>query len=167
MDVTKTELIKLPVTKVPYQCICLDYDKLTVQQLHDVFQLRAAVFVVEQQCVYQDIDGWDNKAQHLLIFEQQELVAYARLFARGIQHAEYAIIGRVVVSQTHRLKGLGHQLMEKAVTALSKKGKTPPVKISAQSHLKAFYEKHHFQATGKAYLEDGIPHIEMIRSSVN
>lgn len=139
------------------------FNKLTVHQAHDIFQLRAAVFVVEQDCVYQDIDGLDSVARHLLMYKNEQLVAYARLFNKGEQHKEYAVIGRVVVRQTYRSKGLGYQLIEKTITALSKEGKIPPIKISAQSHLKAFYENLGFVSTGNDYMEDGIPHSEMVR----
>jgi len=152
----------LLVTDSPYQFQKLVFGELTITQLHDIFQLRAAVFVVEQQCDYQDIDGWDKKAQHLLVYDQQILIAYARLFEKGAQNEKYAIIGRVVVRQTHRSKGLGHLLMQQAVASLSEKGEAPAIKISAQSHLKAFYETHGFVATGNEYLEDGIPHSEML-----
>lgn len=162
-DVTKTEFIKLPVSSAPFLSNLYRFDELTTMQLYDVLQLRAEVFVVEQDCVYQDVDGNDTQALHLLIYDAKRLVAYARIFLPGVQDPQHAIIGRVVVRQAYRKEGLGKKLMNEAIAVLSEQGRTPSIKISAQSHLQNFYSALGFIATGKDYLEDGIPHSEMIR----
>jgi ElaA protein len=136
------------------------FNELSLNELHDLLTLRSEVFVVEQDCVYLDIDGKDKQAQHILGFENKTLVAYARIFEKGVIYSEYASIGRVVVSQSHRSQNIGHQLMTNSIQFIeNKKNK---IKISAQSHLEKFYNQHGFQKVGKEYLEDGIPHIAMI-----
>lgn len=153
----------MPAPDSTYKTHCLIFDELTLQQVHDIYQLRVAVFVVEQNCVYQDIDGLDPMARHLMIYKNEQLVAYARLFNKGTQNTQAAVIGRVVVDPSFRKTGLGHFLMGQAISMLTEGTQTPRIKISAQSHLVAFYNVHGFQPTGKDYLEDGIPHTEMVR----
>jgi ElaA protein len=130
--------------------------------MYSVLQLRSEVFVVEQNCVYQDIDGKDEKAIHLLGKIEGEIVAYARLFKPG-DYFDTASIGRVVVKQRFRNRNLGHDLMREAVAALAAISETA-ITISAQLYLKKFYESHGFVAVGAQYLEDDIPHIEMRKS---
>lgn len=147
-----------------YQFVHYRFNMLTVQQACDVFQLRSEVFVVEQDCVYQDIDGQDANALHLLAYDDSEtLVAYARIFEKGAKDPDYAWIGRVVVRQSYRKKRLGHELMKQAIGIIEKTHVHAPIKISAQSHLVRFYAALGFVATGKNYIEDGIPHSEMVR----
>lgn len=126
--------------------------------------LRAAVFVVEQNCVYQDLDGRDEKAHHLLGFQDNDLVAYARLFKSGDYFKEKSF-GRAVVKESHRNSGLGHQLVIESLKALEQLEKGGVVKISAQAHLENFYSKHGFKTQGVPYLEDDIPHLAMFKSS--
>ena len=161
---TKTEFKKLPVAKPSYRHFTKSYDALSVAEVHDMFQLRSEVFVVEQDCVYQDIDGLDTRAQHLFVYDSLNLVAYARLFDLDIFTTRKAVIGRVVVRETYRGMGLGHDLIRFCLEALKNGDKTPPIKISAQKHLQKFYESHGFVNMGKEYLEDGIPHCEMHRA---
>ena len=139
------------------------YQDLSLDEGHDIFALRSEIFVVEQNCVYQDVDGQDSLAFHVLAYDQQNLVAYARIFLPGVLMKKKAVIGRVVVDAGHRKKGVGHQLMRFCLKSISKNNTTPPVKISAQTHLRRFYEAHGFRGTAKEYLEDGIPHCELIR----
>ncbi len=139
------------------------FEELDIYQLYQVLQLRAEVFVVEQDCVYQDIDGKDQKALHVLGFVEKELVAYTRLFPPGIYFDE-AAIGRVVVRQGYRKKSYGHDILKASVTAIEKRFKTGRIKLSAQRYLTKFYETHGFQQIGEGYLEDGIPHIGMIKN---
>ena len=139
------------------------FNALSTKELHDMYRLRSKVFVVEQNCVYQDVDGQDCLAFHVLAYDQQNLVAYARIFLPGVLMKKKAVIGRVVVDAGHRKKGVGHQLMRFCLKSISKNNTTPPIKISAQTHLQRFYEAHGFRGTSKEYLEDGIPHCEMIR----
>jgi ElaA protein len=138
------------------------FDKLTTIELHDMYALRSEVFVVEQDCVYQDIDGNDPKSIHILGSIEGELVAYARVLDQGISYAAFSSIGRIAVSPKHRAQKLGHQLVDFAIKTIQKEYANPRIKISAQAHLEKFYETHLFKAIGEAYLEDGIPHIGML-----
>src|SRR5690606_8643878 len=123
--------------------------------------LRSEVFVVEQDCVYQDVDGKDHKALHLLGIKNNEIVAYARLFNAG-DYFNHASVGRVVVKESERKYGYGHQLMQEAHKAIKQHFKATIVKISAQTYLEKFYNTHGYQKEGEGYLEDGIPHIAML-----
>lgn len=140
----------------------LGFEELSLHELYKVLQLRSEVFVVEQDCVYQDIDGKDQKALHILGYEGEELVAYTRLFSPGIYFSE-AAIGRVVVKGGHRKKSYGHEVLRASVKAIDERFKTQKIKLSAQTYLTKFYESHGFQQVGEGYLEDGIPHIAMIK----
>jgi ElaA protein len=137
---------------------------LTISELYALLQLRSEVFVVEQTCAFQDIDGQDQAAYHLLGHsEAGELVAYTRLFAAGISYPE-ASIGRVVVSPKARRYGLGRELLRQSIAAVDTLFGPQPIRIGAQLYLKEFYESFGFQQHGEGYLEDGIPHIHMIRA---
>ncbi len=138
------------------------FETLSRKELYDILQLRSAVFVVEQTCIYQDIDGKDDKALHILGKSADKLVAYARCFPPTIYFKE-AAIGRVIIHKEYRNKGLGHQLIKAAIAAIKTEYKTTKIRISAQQHLTKFYESHQFKVVGDGYLEDGIPHIQMIR----
>jgi len=140
------------------------FDDLRVGELYEVLRLRSEVFVVEQQCIYQDIDGADREAMHLLGVQDQELKAYARCFAAGVKFPE-ASIGRVLTRQNARGTGLGHALMEQAVAAISQVWGPQAIRIGAQAHLAGFYARHGFEDVGKPYLEDGIAHLEMLRQA--
>ena len=137
--------------------------ELSTSELYSLLQLRSEVFVVEQNCVYQDVDGKDNKAIHVLGYFDTELAAYSRLFDKGI-YFEEASIGRVVVSPKHRDKKLGHDLMQVSIAAVKEHFKEHNITISAQEYLKKFYESHGFVQTSEMYLEDDIPHIQMKKS---
>ncbi|MEK9612640.1 MAG: GNAT family N-acetyltransferase [Flavobacteriaceae bacterium] len=139
-----------------------NFNELNLLELHDLFALRSKVFVVEQDCVYLDVDGKDQQAKHILGFESGKLVAYARIFEKGITYSEYASIGRVVVSESHRSQNIGHQLITYSIQCIDHDEKESSIKISAQAHLEEFYNQHGFQKVGKQYLEDGIPHIAMV-----
>ncbi len=135
---------------------------MTALEWHRVLALRAQVFVVEQNCAYQDPDGKDVVSYHLLMESGEELVAYARLVPPGVSYAE-AAIGRVVTSQTVRGKGWGKALMEVAIAQTQKKFEVNEICISAQSYLLKFYGDLGFVAEGEEYLEDDIPHWKMRR----
>ena len=136
---------------------------LTTADLYTLLQLRSEVFVVEQACAFQDLDGHDQAAYHLLGYtEAGELAAYARLFAAGRSYAQVSI-GRVVTAPRHRRAGLGRQLLSQAIAQCDELFGTQPIKIGAQLYLKAFYESFGFVQQGEGYLEDGIPHIYMLR----
>ena len=138
------------------------FNELSITELYDILQLRSEVFVVEQDCAYQDIDNKDQKSLHLFISDDDKIVGYTRLFNKG-DYFKQASIGRVVVQENYRIKKLGHQLMKESIEAIKIHFNTPQITISAQTHLKRFYESHGFQQEGKEYLEDGIPHIKMMK----
>ena len=138
------------------------FEELNLHELYQVLQLRAEVFVVEQDCVYQDIDGKDEKALHVLGFENGTLVAYTRIFPPGIYFTE-AAIGRVVVKSSSRMNKFGHEIMKASIEAIEERFDTSNIKLSAQTYLTKFYESHGFEQVGESYLEDGIPHIAMIK----
>ena len=141
---------------------CEPFNSLNIDELHSILALRSEVFVVEQNCVYQDIDGNDPKSIHVLGSIEGVLVAYARILDQGLSYAEYSSIGRIVVSPVHRAQKLGHALVDFAIKTTQKEYANSRIKISAQAHLEKFYQVHQFKATGEAYLEDGIPHIGML-----
>ena len=136
------------------------FNELSTQELYSVLQLRSEVFVVEQNCVYQDIDGKDAKAIHLLGSFNGEIVAYVRIFKPG-DYFEQASIGRVVVKQNYRKQKWGYDLMNEAILATQTVFNETKITISAQLYLKKFYENLGFIQTSEMYLEDDIPHIEM------
>lgn len=138
------------------------FDELTVPELYDILNLRNLVFVVEQDCPYLDTDGTDNRAHHIALYNGEELAAYARIFRPGIKYPA-ASIGRVVVNPKHRGTHLGHVLMEQAVKAVEDLYHTGTISISAQAYLQRFYTKHGFETVSEEYMEDNIPHVEMIR----
>ena len=139
------------------------FNELSTVELYSLLQLRSEVFVVEQNCVYQDVDGKDDNAIHVLGFLDNELASYSRIFDKGI-YFEEASIGRVVVSPKHRDKKLGHDLMQVSIGAVKEHFNENNITISAQEYLKKFYESHGFVQTSEMYLEDDIPHIQMKKS---
>ena len=139
------------------------YQDLSLDEGHDIFALRSEIFVVEQNCVYQDIDGKDENAVHIIGKKEKEIVAYARIFVRGESYSDFTSIGRVLVKKKSRGKSLGHQLIAFCIKFLETNNPKCSIKISAQTHLENFYYKHGFRKQGESYLEDGIPHIEMLK----
>ena len=140
------------------------FDELTLDELYDVLQLRNEVFIVEQNCVYKDLDGKDQSAWHLMAVEDDKLVAYTRILPPGVSYDNPAI-GRVLTSSSKRRSGLGRELMKRSIEACEKIFGKTFITLSAQVYLRSFYESFHFIAVGEAYLDDGIPHIEMSRNS--
>jgi len=136
------------------------FDELSTQELYQILRLRSEVFVVEQNCVYQDIDNKDHKALHLFGIVEGEIIAYSRLFKPG-DYFEFSSIGRVVVAEKHRDKNFGHELIDQSILEINRRFNVQNITISAQLYLKKFYESHGFVATSETYLEDDIPHIEM------
>ncbi|MCB0706118.1 MAG: GNAT family N-acetyltransferase [Saprospiraceae bacterium] len=140
------------------------YAELSLNQLYEILRLRAEVFVVEQDCPYQDLDELDQQAYHLKTWSPKgELQAYARILPPGASYEGYASIGRVVTSPGVRGKGFGKKLMEEAIESCKFLFPEKPIKISAQVYLLEFYRSLGFESDGAGYLEDGIPHIGMIR----
>lgn len=146
---------------VPVQWKWCAFEGLSVHQLYELLQLRTEVFVMEQDCPFQDMDGADAQAMHLLGGQGGPLLAYARCFPAGIKFAE-ASIGRVVTRRSARGLGLGHLLIDEAVRALTAQWGPQPIRIGAQARLKDYYRGHGFADVGIAYAEDGIDHIEML-----
>lgn len=137
------------------------FQALSGRDVHDVLALRSEIFVVEQQCIYQDVDGNDPVGVHLLGRRNGVLLAYLRVLPAGTRFARMSV-GRVVVHQRERGTGLGRALMKEALARIEADGPVA-LKLSAQAHLQAFYESVGFTATDERYLEDGIPHVAMIR----
>ena len=138
------------------------FNTLSIEELYAILQLRSEVFVVEQDCVYQDVDFKDQKALHVFGIKKDIIVAYTRIFKPGDYFKE-ASIGRVVVKDTERKYGYGYDLMNASIKAVQSEFNTIKVTISAQVYLTKFYNSLGFTQVGEEYLEDGIPHIEMIR----
>lgn len=142
--------------------LCKPFDSLTLKELYAILRLRSEVFVLEQQCVFLDADEKDFKCQHLMLYTGQQLVAYARIVPPGLSYAEPAI-GRVVSSPAMRGKNFGKILMRLAISNCERLHGLRDIRIGAQSYLQPFYESFGFVKQGEPYLEDDIPHIEMVK----
>ena len=141
------------------------YSSLSLDHFHDIIALRIKIFVIEQNCPYQDLDGKDKRAFHLFYTNNRnEVVAATRILPQNVSYAEVSV-GRVVVDKSFRRTGLGHLIMEESMNFIQAEFGLIDVRLSAQKHLENYYEKHGFKSTGKEYLEDGIPHIEMLYKS--
>jgi ElaA protein len=136
------------------------FTELNTTELYEILQLRSEVFVVEQDCVYQDIDFKDQKALHIIGYKNKKMVAYTRVFKPG-DYFDNASIGRVLVLASERKYGFGHDVMKASIKAIDYFYRVTEITISAQKYLKNFYETHQFIQVGEEYLEDGIPHIRM------
>ncbi len=139
-------------------------DELSAIELYALLKMRVDVFVVEQNCPYPELDGKDADALHLRLLQDGDLIAAARIFAPTDQDAP-AKIGRVVVSPDHRGKRLGDAVMREAVSLCEERFPEAPIYLSAQSHLSRFYGGFGFETTSEEYLEDGIPHVDMLRAA--
>jgi ElaA protein len=139
------------------------FDSLTPHELYVILRLRTEVFVVEQTCIFQDMDNKDQLAYHLMGYENNQLVAYTRLVPPGISYPEPSI-GRVVTAPSARGNGIGKLLMRKSIEEMIHLYGKTPIKLGAQFYLRKFYESLGFKQTSDVYDEDGIDHIEMIRS---
>lgn len=138
------------------------FNQLSINELYDLLQLRSQVFVVEQDCVYQDLDGNDKKALHVLGFKDEKIVAYTRVFKPG-DYLKQASIGRVVVKENERQFKYGYDIMDASIEAIKIHFNETTIKVSAQTYLRKFYNNLGFNQIGEEYLEDGIPHIAMIK----
>ncbi|EAZ82488.1 GNAT family N-acetyltransferase [Algoriphagus machipongonensis] len=138
------------------------FNELSVHELYEIIKLRNEVFVVEQDCVYQDADDKDQHSYHLMIKDGDSLLAYARILPPGISYPEVSI-GRVVSDPKARRTGAGRKLMAEALDFVSQKFAPCGVRISAQTYLRAFYTSLGFKEEGEVYLEDGIEHVEMVQ----
>ena len=140
------------------------FAELTVNELYDLLKLRSEVFVVEQKCIFLDIDNNDQKAFHTIGFIGEEVVATTRLLDKNIMYDGYQSIGRVVGSPRHRGLGIGKALMQYSIQECERLFGKGPIKIGAQLYLKKFYGEQGFEQSGDIYLEDEIDHIPMIRA---
>jgi ElaA protein len=150
-----------PIDTITWRC--LPFDALRARTLYRLLQLRTEVFVMEQNCAFQDMDGADPACFHLLGESLDgALLGYARLVPAGLKFSEVSI-GRVISAQATRGTGIGHVLMREAVGVVHGLWGTQPIRIGAQARLQAFYRQHGFEPASDIYLEDGIDHIEMVR----
>ena len=140
---------------------CVKFDELTLRQLYAIFQLRIEVFIVEQNCPFQDADNKDSEGYHLMGWQGDLLAAYTRLLPAGISYAEPSI-GRVVTSPKARGGGIGKELMQRSIEECYHLFGKTPIRIGAQLYLKRFYESYGFYQDSDIYDEDGIDHIEMV-----
>ena len=142
-----------------------NFDQLTLTEFHDIVQLRINVFVVEQNCPYEELDSKDNMALHLFAYAEDApdtLIAYTRIFKQGDYYKE-AAFGRVVVHPDYRKQNVGYALVQKSIEAIEDNFNTSVIKIGAQTYLQRFYESFGFKQVDEAYIEDGIPHIYMLK----
>lgn len=137
------------------------YEELSLDDLYNLLQLRSEIFVVEQNCAFQDMDGLDRKSLHVLGYKDNQLVAYSRLF-KPEDYFEFASIGRVVVKEGERHSGLGQKLMKISIQEIKKRFNQSVIKLSSQCYITKFYRSVGFREIGEIYLEDNIPHISMI-----
>ena len=141
------------------------FHQLSTQELYNILQLRSEVFVVEQNCIYHDIDGKDQKAAHIFIEENKDILAYSRIFDER-EYFENPSIGRVVVKKEKRGKELGKKIMMEGAKYIKATFTNKKIEISAQKYLKDFYSELGYEFKGNEYLEDGIPHIRMIKQLI-
>ena len=137
------------------------FDELTANELYSILQIRNAVFIVEQNCPYQDLDNKDQSAFHLFYVKDNAMLAYCRILPAGASYKEISI-GRVLNVKSARNQGLGKVMMEKAIQFVKEKWPKQNIRISAQKYLEAFYGSLGFKSQGADYLEDNIPHVEML-----
>ena len=140
------------------------FNELNTQELYDIMALRSEIFVVEQNCPYQDLDYLDQQSVHVLGRLSEKLIAYTRVVPAGLAYDDYVAIGRVVVDRKHRGQNLGYEIM-KASNQLAIEQFQQSIKLSAQVYAVPFYEKLGYSVVGEEYLEDDIPHTAMILKS--
>lgn len=147
--------------KTYMQLHCKSFVQLTTQELFQIYHARTAVFVVEQQCPYQEVDQIDTQAIHMWLTDAQQFVAYARIY----QQDQYVHFGRVLVMPQYRGQGIAQQLLHHLLTFIQQNFPSLPIQIQAQSYLQNFYQQFGFTAVSAIYLEDNIPHIDMQKNS--
>ncbi|MDC3417059.1 GNAT family N-acetyltransferase [Aquibacillus salsiterrae] len=140
------------------------FDELTTDELYQIIKARIDVFVVEQTCPYPELDNHDQASSHLFLQDKTDIVAYARLIPEKNIYEE-ASIGRVLVSKSHRGKGYAKDLMEKAINILVNDWKVGAIKLHGQEYLRQFYGSLGFKEISEVYLEDNIPHVDMIMNT--
>ncbi len=138
------------------------FEELTLDELYDILQLRTNIFVVEQNCPYPELDGKDKSCLHVFATQQGKVIAYARIVPPGLSYNEISI-GRVVVRPEYRKDGLGKILIDLAIDKIEEEFGPQAIQIGAQCYLRKFYGSFGFESVSEEYLEDGIPHVDMIR----
>jgi len=138
------------------------FDELTTRELYEILRLRSEIFVVEQDCVYQDVDRKDYGSLHLYIKEGSEIVAYIRVLKAGVAYENMASIGRIIVKKEARGKNYARTLINKGIEYIKDELKEEKIKIQAQEYLLKFYGSFGFKRVSETYLEDGLPHVDMI-----
>jgi ElaA protein len=137
------------------------FKELNVEEIYKILALRTDIFVVEQNCPYQECDGKDKNSYHLFSEENGEIIAYLRIIEKGISYDEISI-GRVCINKTHRGKGISREMILKAINFVESNLNENTIKIQAQARLLEFYNSFGFEKVSEEYLEDNIPHIDMI-----
>lgn len=137
------------------------FKELDSEEMYKILRLRSEVFVIEQDCIYEDCDGKDEKVYHLYLKDNSEVVAYLRILPRNISYEEMSI-GRVVVKKSYRGQSIASEMVKRAIQFIEKELDETEIRISAQAHLINFYGSFGFKQVSDEYLEDGIPHIEML-----
>ncbi|MEW8994080.1 GNAT family N-acetyltransferase [Clostridium sp.] len=137
------------------------FNELTIEELYKILRARNEVFVVEQACIYQDCDNKDYNSYHLYLEEGNEVVGYLRIVNKGISYDEISI-GRVLVKETHRNKGLSRRMMLEGIKFIEENLNSTEIRLSGQVYIKRFYESLGFKQVSEEYLEDDIPHVEML-----
>lgn len=137
------------------------FDDLKVEEIYKILKIRNEVFIVEQQCAYQDCDGKDENSYHLFLRDNDKIIAYLRILKKGVSYDEISI-GRVLVHKDYRGKGISRELMLKAINYIEVNLNEKEIKIQAQSYLVNFYRSLGFKEVSNEYLEDNIPHMDML-----
>lgn len=137
------------------------FNELNIEELYDILRLRDEIFIVEQQCAYLDCDGKDMKSYHLFLKDNNEIAAYLRILEKGVSYEEISI-GRVLVNSKYRGRGLAREILEKAIRFIEDQLHETEIRIEAQSYLVDFYKSVGFKQVSEVFLEDNIPHIEML-----
>jgi ElaA protein len=140
-----------------------DFDSIPAGDLYQILKLRQDVFIIEQECIYEDIDGLDQQSDHLLMKIGENLAGYSRIVPASGKYPEVSI-GRIVVNPLYRGKGFGKEIVRKSLEWIGESG-SQPVRIEAQAHLQQFYSELGFRKAGDIYILDGIPHLEMLKES--
>ena len=135
------------------------FEELTAQELYEIFRLRVEVFVVEQMCIYQEVDGKDKHAYHVWLEEDGQILAYLRVLDAGVSYDEVSI-GRVIAAK--RRQGYGSWIVAEGIRVAKEKLGAKAIRIEAQTYARSLYEKLGFVQTSEEFLDDGIPHIQML-----
>ena len=137
------------------------FEQLKLEELYQILKERVDIFVVEQECAYPEIDGIDPECYHLFKIDQDHLVAYARLVPRGVL-GDRPLIGRIIVNQEYRKSGYGRDLIKQAIKVITEDWQEAEIMLHGQTYLRDFYQSFGFKKVSEPYLEDGIPHVDLV-----